>query len=228
MAYQPSRGETQGVTPDGILNFAHLITPDTRFNDHGVFSINLSLEPEDTAKMRAMLQNAIDVATEEGELGFKALTQKQKDKLKGDDLDLRVPGDVEYGPDDAPTGRTVFKFKTSATIRTGRSAGQLRVVNVFSASGKRITGVNVNNNSEGAVAFMAKPYFMPSQGMAGVTLYLNSVQLLVQGGTGSNVDSGFAVRQGYAEIEVEDAGTEDEWAPAAAPVAVSIPDDIPF
>ena len=69
---------------------------------------------------------------------------------------------------------------------------------------------------------------MPSQGMAGVTLYLNSVQLLVQGGTGSNADSGFAVRQGYAEIEVEDDVSEDELAPAAAPVAVSIPDDIPF
>jgi hypothetical protein len=207
-AYQAPAGQVEAVTPDCELNFAHLIEPDFAYSQKGEFNITARLGSDAVAEFEEIIAKAIETAKSEGAAAFTKLTNAQRNKLGIDEMKWLQPGSPHYDQNDSETGERNYKFKTSATVF---KSGKPRVVNVFGPTGKRITGVEIQSGSTGAVSFTAKPYFMSSTGTAGVSLFLNAVQLLVQGsgyGGSSATQSGFASREGFEEIDV-DAVEED-------------------
>lgn len=188
----------KGTTPAGEFRYPKLNKYD-EYKDKKSFKVDLVLDEDEAEALRKQLADVIAEARELGEAEFAKLKPAQKKKMGGEHTFNEV-GTEEYDDDEEETGRIIFKFKTNAFTQAGR----LKKISMFSASGKRLKNVQVWGGTVGKVSFSANPYFNNSNGQAGVTLYLNAVQILelVSGGAGHSAeDHGFGAVDGYNDVE---------------------------
>lgn len=157
------------VTPAGKALWPRLNSPDTKFNAEGVYKTDLVLGDEESADLRASIDDLADTA-------WKDAIEKETDKKKQSALKRYTyapPYFPEEDDDGAETGNFVFRFKTKAKNKDG-SKKQLPLVDAK----KKPVGEIVGSGSTLKIAFSPSGYQMSSSKTYGTTLYLNAVQVL--------------------------------------------------
>ena len=188
------------TTPKGVAYFPYISQPDTKFDEAGVYKVNLCV-PREEAEPIIKLINAEIVS------GIKGVMEKSKKEVKQAPVPYHDEVDEDTGQ---PTGNVIIKFKSKAAWKPA----------VFDSKGNMMTSHNIYGGSvikvNGSIAF----YSSPSIG-AGVSLRLRAVQIIeyVEGADGAT-KFGFDSEDGFT---VEEPVVENEApTPAPAPVVAQI------
>ena len=189
----------QFTTPKGIAQYPWLSKPDTKFNEEGVYKVDLIIPKAD----------AIPVLKQINEV-FAENVDKETKRAKGQDVVKAKPPYWEE-LDDAkqPTGNVVLRLKSKYKPA------------VFDAKGIPMVDSSIWGGSELKVNGTIAPYFTSIIG-AGVSLRLSAVQVIqyVEGGSGGAQGFGFKEEVGYehkAPETFEEVVTEAPAEVAAAP-----------
>jgi hypothetical protein len=201
------------TTPVGEALYPRLNEPDTKFKDHGEYSVKLILKEEDAQKLIEKLRPLHEEAIKEAEKEFKKLKPAQKKKLK--QVSVNDFYEAEYDEEENETGRFIFNFKTAASgisKKTGKKWE--RKVPVFDSKRKAVnlSKVQIWSGTTMRIAFDVGPYFVNATGMAGITLYLNAVQIieLVNGGQRSAASYGFEEEEDGFDVAEADPASDFE------------------
>ena len=180
------------TTPAGIARYPHLNRPDTKFDDVGVFKVNLELTAEEAEPFLKEVEALVSefVAEKKREL--------KKDKLK-----------MHAAPWEENDGLVQLKLKVKAMGKGKDGETYSRQPKLFNASGEIITD-NIGGGSRIKVAVLPYVWYTASLG-AGVTLQPKAIQVLdlvTWGDGGSAAAYGFDVSE--AKPESRKTGTDDE------------------
>ena len=212
----------QHTTPKAEALFVHIVEPDhgtKEFPDEeGSFTVTLRM-PEEQAQR--FLDSLMDKE-------FASLSVATRKSLKHPTFVM--PGTEEYDREtEEPTGYILFRFKTKAKYTNKQGKVMDRKVAVFDSMLSPVSlSAEPGWGSIMRVSFTARPYFVNGTGKAGLTFYLNAVQILKLNASGerSGTDYGFAS---------EDDGFTADDMPADQPVAPvtggsedAQPDEVPF
>lgn len=185
------------TTPKGIANYPYLSTPDTKFDQEGVFKVSLHCDDnEATQKLITKLEEIRDHFYDNSEDVAKAIKARKK-ITKADVCEFDEEGNV------------VFKFKQRAKIKC--KDGSILDVKIphFDSKGNPVK-CNVGRDSVIRVSFTANPYYTPSTKIVGVSLRPVAVQVIelkeFVGGTAK--DYGFDEEEGGYEGSSEDYSEE--------------------
>lgn len=198
------------TTPVGQAVYPHLNTPDTKFNEGGLYSVKLHVGEESFNTFANKLKDMYDKA-------YKLELQRQEKKTlkKASSNPVRVTeeGDFEiYAKQDAKK-----MTKTHGLL-------EFQIV-AFDSQGKKIDMPKVGSGSKLKLAVEPHFWYVSSQGF-GMTLRLKAVQIieLVEYGGGTGDGFGFTAEEdGYvggesftAELEepkeaVETETTDENW-----------------
>jgi hypothetical protein len=202
------------VTPRGVFIYPHLTNVDYGTEEYpkpeGEYNVIIKLTAREAQPLIDKLTPLHREAVAQGEEKFKDLKPPQKKKLG--QLTVNEPYTEEYDREtEEPTGNLLFKFKTKASGTKDGKAWS-RKLPLFDAAGTPLDGVEVWGGSEGKVSFSAVPYFVPATGTAGVSFYLNAVQVLElrQGGGSSAESFGFEEEEGF-EAEESTKASDVPW-----------------
>jgi len=201
--------EFDDISPAGIAQYPALLKPDTKFDELGVYKVNLVLSETDAAPLMDKLKGMLaDKLTElEDELNPEQLAKAQSN--------THLPFSKEYEEDNkTPTGNIVFKFKTKAAFVSKRDGKVIeKKMTIVDSKKKRMYDVAVGGGSKIKVAFTMRTFYMAAIG-AGVSARLGAVQVLeLREYTDGNAASGmFGEEEGF-EAEADVASGFD--APAA-------------
>jgi len=198
-------------TPLGSALFVHVVEPDYGTEKfpvkEGQFSLTLILDADATAILKSKLKDDLEDAREYAQEEFGKLKRATREKLG--DLTFNALCEPEYDKDDEPTGNYRWKFKTGAFLKdktTGKK--RARSVPVFDSMNQRVTlKEEPGNGSAVCVSFTTAPYFVEGQGMGGLSLFLNALQVvrLNKHGERSASDYGFAAsEEGFTASDMED------------------------
>jgi len=179
------------TTPAGKAMWPKLITPDTKYNDDGTYSVKLVLAEKDSQELLKLIERAEKEAAD--------MFLKEKPKAK------KIPWqDTSYkkveDEDGSETGEWQFNIKMIASgvsKKTGK-AWAMRP-KIFDASGKPIKGnLDIWSGTIMKVALTVNPYYRA--GKCGASLRLEAVQILeLVLGSGAKADEfGFGEEEGYA------------------------------
>lgn len=162
------------TTPIGTAMYPRLNEPDTKFDDAGVYKVNLLL------------------GSEEGEVLAKTLTayrDRAVDQVQGKKkINLAIlPYSEEEDEEGNDTGNFIFKFKLKAAYED--RAGKIVECrpDLFGPDLKP-TEVHVGGGSRIAVAFRMYPWFVPALGL-GISLRLKAVQVVEAKSMGGSAES---------------------------------------
>lgn len=174
------------VSPRGKSLYARVQTPDTRFDDTGVYHLDLLVEPKQAQPMIDLIQGVLDEFYDKNDAIAKALSQGRK-----------VAKASIY--EEMQDGTYRFKFKQKAQIKDKNGNVYDKHVAVFDAKVKPMDE-EIGNGSTVKVSYMCAPYYTPSTKTAGVSLRLVGVQVidLVSFGDG---DCGFTEEEGFTAEE---------------------------
>jgi hypothetical protein len=137
-------------TPVGTVEWAHLITPDTKYKEEGQYKLDLIMSSADA-------QPVIDAIAEKYDAFYAAqLEETGKSKLKRYDL-----------PWEENDGDVKFRFRRKAVIQTKKGPWDRRP-SVTDKNGQEITQ-RISNGSKARVAFELYFWNTPTLGV-GVTL----------------------------------------------------------
>jgi len=190
------------ITPKGIAQYPWLSKPDTKFNEEGVYKVDLIIPKADAIPLLKQINEV-----------FAENVDKETKKAKGQDIQkAKPPYSEELDEAGQPTGNVVLRFKSKYKP------------SVFDAKGIPMVDSSIWGGSELKVSGSIAPYFTSMIG-AGVSLRLSGVQVIqyVDGGSGSADRFGFKEEAGYehkAPETFEEVVAEPVLEPvAAAPVA---------
>jgi hypothetical protein len=207
-----AREKKQQLTTEfGTASYPWLTSPDTKFNKAGVYSVNLVFDEDDSYAQS--LVELIDSKIEESYQAAleEANTPAKKKKVKKANAPYSLVEDDETGE---PTGQVKFVFKMNATGKGKDGSEYTRKPKLYDAAGKDITNTLkgfVGGGSVLRVSFnFSQPWYMAQVG-AGVTMYLNGVQIkeLVQSGASADAMGFGEVEGGYVNEDVAAAPTSD-------------------
>ena len=185
----------QLTTPIGTARYPKLTTPDTKFDDAGVYSCKLILSKDDYEKLEAQINPWFEKEYERHckESGKKRLTRATK-------LPLRLNDDDEY--------EVYAKQVAQKTVQ-----GKLVIFGValFDSQGRKINGdINLGSGSTMRLGVEPTSWYVPSMGV-GYTLRLKAAQIIelkeYEGGA-----SGFsfdAQEGGFVSEDLGDAFQDD-------------------
>ncbi len=167
-------------TPAGIASYPHLNKPDTRFDNDGVYQVDLILNEKEVKD----IQKVVDPLMNGGK---------------------HNPIKEELGEDDKPTGNYKVKFKMKAVIKVNGNHIKQQPV-LTDTKGNRMVA-QVGGGSKLRIAYQAIPF---SQGAGGVTLRMKAVRVLdlveyTSGVKWDKEDEGFV-----QETDIELSGDNDE------------------
>jgi len=172
------------VTKVGKALFPHLNEPDTKFEEDGVYTVNLILEADEAQELTDRLKPVFDEGYE------KHCKERKKPELKQHDR----PWYQEMDTDGNYTGSIVFKFKMKA--KTSKGIEQRPAL--FDAKKNPMNEV-IGNGSMIRVSFDPNCWFVPALGV-GLSLRLRGVQVtkLVEYNGGRDANSmGFDDEDGF-------------------------------
>lgn len=192
------------LSPIGeFTGFVWIIKPDTKFNDDGVYKVDLTLDGPDAERLKDIIEAAA-----------KAFLAEHVDDMppaKAKKWELYVPFDAEEDEDGEPTGRTTFHFKQNAKIRS--KSGEVKDIAIeVRDSQDKIINVPIYSGCRGRIMFSMRGITMSSTSEAGVRLDFYKVQItkLSKGGSSKGfgaVDGGFvadADEAGFGGAETND------------------------
>ena len=178
-------------TPVGIASYPHLNKPDTRFDDDGVYQVDLIFNRKDAAIIEKIVNPLMN--------GGKHNPIKE-----------------ELGEDEKPTGNYKVKFKMKAMIKVNGNHIKQQPV-LTDTKGNRMRA-QVGGGSQLRIAYQAIPF---SQGQGGVTLRMKAVRVLdlveyTAGVKWDQEDEGFvqaAVEEETRKeaVEIEEDDDEDKY-----------------
>lgn len=199
----------QFVSPAGVALFPCLVgKPDEGSEefpkDNPEWNVRLIFDEDQAEDLREKLEGLYQQALKDAKKEFQGLKASAKRKFKGQNIAGPVP--VEYlKPEideetEEETGRYIANFKTRAHTKEGK----LKKLPIFDAKGTPVKGIDaIWGNSVLKVAFAAAPFFVKANALAGLTLYLNAVQIidLVAPGSGNAESYGFGAEEGFEADE---------------------------
>lgn len=222
------------TSPKGEALFASVVNVDYGTeqypNPKGGYKLTLALESAAADKLRGMLVEEIDMARNIAEDKFQELKPATRKKLGS--MTFNELGVEEYDKDDQPTGRILFRFKTSAFYEKRDGTKMQRKVPLFNSMMQPVLlKEEPGNGSLVRVAFTCAPYFVEGQGAGGLSLYLDAVQIIKLNLFGGRSASDY----GFGEEDVDGgfnaADVKDDEAAQATPSEDSADDDdgdVPF
>lgn len=228
----------KAVSPVGTFQFPKLRVPDTKFNADGVYSVDLILEEDAADTFIKALHPAFEAAIAEGKAAYAELKPAQRAKHAFTANDFYS---LEYDDTEQPTGRVIVRFKAAAAFTVKRKDAEpervVRTIPVYDAKGNLIPpSVEIWGGTRGRVAFVYFPYFVNGTGAAGLSLRLDSVQVLSLRTRGESgfAGSGFDAEDGFVYERSDDtaADTTPDYAAdgdqgGTAPAEVD-PDDLAY
>lgn len=150
------------TSPKGTAVWPRIDTPDTKFDEDGVFSCKLHVSEGDFKAFEAQINKQV-------EADYKAECASQgKDKLRrASSCPLRITDEGEY---------EIFA-KQKAKVHT-KSKGTLEFsIAAYDSQGKKIETPKIGSGSTLKMAVEVNTWFVPSQGF-GYTLRLRAVQVI--------------------------------------------------
>ena len=184
------------TTPAGIARYPHLNRPDTKFDDAGVYKVNLELTAEEAEPFLKEVEALVSefVAEKKREL--------KKDKLK-----------MHAAPWEENDGLVQLKLKVKAMGKGKDGETYSRQPKLFNSAGEIITD-NIGGGSRIKVAVLPYVWYTASLG-AGITLQPKAVQVLdlvTWGDGGSAVSYGFDVEEApRASVKTGTDNEEISW-----------------
>lgn len=153
--------KTVYTTPKGKAVWPRIDTPDTKFDDDGLYSCKLHLSEDDFNAFEAQIVKEVDAA-------YDAECKAQGKKLRrAPSSPLRITEEGDY---------EIFA-KQKAKVHT-KSKGTLEFsIACYDSKGKKIDTPRIGNGSELKMAVEVNTWFVPSQGF-GFTLRLRAVQII--------------------------------------------------
>lgn len=222
------------TSPKGEALFASVVNVDYGTeqypNPKGGYKLTLALEDGAADKLWDMLAEEIEAARALAEEKFGELKPATRKKLGS--MTFNELGVEEYDKDDQPTGRILFRFKTSAFYEKRDGTKMQRKVPLFDGMQQPVLlKEEPGNGSLVRVAFTCAPYFVEGQGAGGLSLYLDAVQILKlnQFGGRSASDFGFEEEEvdgGFRAADVKDADDAAQAGPSED--AADDDGDVPF
>lgn len=205
----------RGTTPKGIFKYPNLIKPDYGTKEFpkkdGEYNVRLILEGKAAQELIAKLQPEMDKALAEAEEKFAQLPVATRKRLKGVTPNPFYT-EVFDKETEEPTGQFEFRFKTAASGVNKKGERWERTVPIFDAKGKPVKNLKgIWSGTVGKIAYSVSPYFVAGSGAAGITLYLEAVQIIeLNAGSGRSASEfGFSEEEGFDASE-ESHGFEDE------------------
>lgn len=179
---------TFNISPIGEFKHPWINKPDTKYNDDGLFTVDLILEGQPAEALKAKIEGAAQAHLNEYTGEMKPGEAKK--------WSLYVPYEDEEDDNGEPTGRTIFTFKQNAKIRLKDGTTKTVKIEIRDAADKVIDKA-VFSGSEGRILFSMRGIEMSSAKEAGVRLDFAKVQVTkLQQGTGGGRGFG-AVDGGY-------------------------------
>ena len=185
------------TSPKGVAKYPKLSEPDTRFKEDGEFNTKLLLDADaaTTKEFIAVLKAAAEAAAEDAKADLKP--------AKKTTLEVHYPFKAEIDPNSGEeTGNIELSFKTAATYKTKDGEVINRKIPLFDTKGKRIERkINVGSGSIIKVNFTPGPFYMANGNKAGITLYLEAVQIIqLKEWKGATAESyGFGQEEGFED-----------------------------
>lgn len=199
----------KAVTPKGVAIFPHLNTPDTKFDKAGQYRVRLAFTTDTPGleEFREKLQKHIDERFEAEALALKEQGKAGLVKKLKKTEPLKVEEDPETGE---PTGRLILSAKMKAS-GTSQKTGKpwTRKPDFFDAKGKALKNPPmIGGGSELKLQVELGSYYIAKDQEAGVTAYLNAVQIirLVQYGSRDAASYGFGEEEGDELDDTPDSG----------------------
>ena len=192
------------VTPIGTAVYPHLSSPDTKFDENGVYQLQLSLTEEEASGLAEALTSRHASAY------AKHLEETGKPKLKKADL----PWTEEFDDSGKETGNILFRFKMKAKTAKGI---ELRPT-LVDAKLAPVTEM-IGSGSKCKVAYDVHDWFVPALGV-GISLRLKGVQvieLIEYSGGRSAKGCGFGEEEGFETAAAaladasEDSGDDSDF-----------------
>ena len=214
-----ARNRETYTTPIGAAVWPSLHTPDTRFDEAGVYSTKLRFEGADAATVSAFLDEQYEQSRQEAaadliERGKAKTTKAALAKVKEGPDPYTQELDEETGEE---TGAILvnFKMKASGTRKKDGTTWTARP-RLFDAQGNPVTdGLKVGSGSRLRINAEVNRYYVPALG-AGVSLRLVAVQVIelqTFGRTITAESAGFdAVEGGFSADDADEsvfAGMDD-------------------
>jgi hypothetical protein len=200
------------VSPKGRFRFPHLIKPNYGTKDfpcpEGRYEVQLVMTAAEAMplmeKLEATWQEALTIARAE----FAKLAPAKRKQLK--DITEQPYWQEEYDRDtEEPTGNLIFRFRTSASGTKKNGEKWERKIDLFDSKGRPCKPKEIRGGTVGKIAFTAAPYYVNANGMAGLTLYLDAVQILELADTARDAAGyGFSEEQGGFECAQPEPGDE--------------------
>lgn len=201
------------VTPKGVFKYPHLIEPDygtEKYPKHsGEFNLKLSLTEDEAIKFKAEHSELIQQTKEwlQGEdEKRKPLVRKQMP------LNFLGMGSPVYDDQDKETGEFELKIKTTASGKNAKTGlDWTRKVNFIDSKRAVFQPESVWGGTVGKVKVTAQGYFIAATGIAGISMYLEAVQILelVSSNSGGNAD-GFEDEDGGFEAPLKPDTSDDD------------------
>jgi hypothetical protein len=202
------------VSPKGVAKFPALSAADMKFakNGIGTFHVELLLPADDAATTEFC--NTLQKLAEEAYEEHKAALKGPKAKT----VMLHVPFKDDYDKEGEPTGNIAVSFKSSSHY-ADKKTGELieKKLPLFDSKGTLIeTKVNVGGGSVIKVSFTPFGFYNATgQGMAGISLRMNAVQVikLKTWGGASAADHGFGAEESDDAFTAEKPQTFEDQTP---------------
>lgn len=180
------------TTPAGIARYPHLNRPDTKFDEIGVYKVNLEMSADEAAPFIATIDEM-----------FSEFVAEKKRELKKDKLKFHA------FPWEDNDGLTQLKLKVKAVGKGKDGEEYSRQPKLFDAKGQPLEA-NIGGGSKLKVAVLPYLWYTASLG-AGITLQPKAVQVLelVTWGDGTSAEAyGFDVEE--APTKGAKTGADDE------------------
>lgn len=203
-------------TPIGTARYPHLNTPDTRFDDDGVYKCD-HIAPADSEETQQLIERLEGIVDKTFEEELDAKQKKQFQKAPVCEVELDEAGDE--------TGNVIFKTKLNAIGRNKKTGEEWEnKPKLFDSQGNPLPEtVEIWSGSKIIIAGSVRPYVVAATKKVGVTLRCNGVQvieLVTRGGATADsfgfgkYDDGYqtdAAQAGFGNSsETEDDTPEDD------------------
>jgi hypothetical protein len=186
-------------SPIGTAVHPWLTKADTKYNEGGLFKVDLGLGPDAAEKFKEHIQPQADYALQEHTKDMKPADAKK--------WSVFYPWSDEEDDDGKPTGEVLFKFRQNKTLKLKDGTEKIVTIGVVDAKTKPVKKP-VYGGSELRVMYSMRKVVVASTKMVGIRLDFSSVQVIK---LTSSAAPGFGeVEGGYSEDDQEHAHNENQ------------------
>jgi hypothetical protein len=194
------------TTPKGEARYPFLVEPN-RFQDDpiGYYKLDLIVVESEVNEMIEQIKKLTD---EHFEVVTAELLDKAKnpgEKRKAEEAIKKITKQYPFEPEfdeesGEETGRIILKAKKKAAFNDKKTGNLIETsINIFDAAAKKVedksTLKGMGNGSICKMNVFLSPYYIPATGNLGVSLKLNSVQVIKFVEYGGAAPSGFEVEE---------------------------------